>query len=266
MKNTIYLLLVFTFSGILNAQTPMVQNRPCTYYSFPSSSPFTFRMPNQDNLFVDIFPGCGSGNEDNPVFYKVKTTGSSMSFTIISYNCFSGYWGSSDTQLTLWSGTCSGSPSGSGCSAPCNLTAIDCANIHKLPFAANNITFPCSPDTEYFLQFDGVGEAQCTMDITFNPGQFTSVTLPVKPIGDHLPVSIWPNPASQHLLVSYAASQDDVTLSITNMQGVKVYSRLIQSNPAFNQTEIPIEDLPKGPYLFEYRVNGEVQIEKFIKL
>lgn len=157
------LLICVLFPFMLMAQAVVVENTPCTAYSFPAVSPLVFRLPIQNGFSPNNWmPNiCGGGSEDNPAWWKFQPPGNSVTITVEMYNCFN-FGGS---QITVWKQE-----------ANCNsLTAVDC--YFPLGYAAAPYVWTIStvPNSQYFIQFDGVNENQCS----FNVG-FTASALPVE--------------------------------------------------------------------------------------
>lgn len=79
---------------------------------------------------------------------------------------------------------------------------------------------------------------------------------------------IVPNPASDHALVSVAASrQEQVKINVTDLSGRTCFSGIYQVNPGENSIALPIQQLQPGIYLINLSSSsGKIRSIKFVKI
>lgn len=78
--------------------------------------------------------------------------------------------------------------------------------------------------------------------------------------------SIYPNPASNKLIIEWNSSQNgQAQLIISDVIGRTVNKLLISSQEGFNQHTLPLEKLNKGHYLLQLSIDGEIFHAKFSK-
>ncbi len=157
----------------LMAQAVVAENTPCTAYNFPAVSPLVFRLPNQNGISPNNWTTaiCGGNSEDNPAWWKFKPPGNSVTITIEMYSCSN----INGSQIIIWK------ENSNNCN---NLTAVDC----YFPYAWNNTpplayslttpyiwTITTVPNAQYYIQFDGTNETQCSFTVSFN-----AATLPIE--------------------------------------------------------------------------------------
>lgn len=75
---------------------------------------------------------------------------------------------------------------------------------------------------------------------------------------DHL-FSVFPNPASDHMLLSfYATGEKKAAITITDMAGKKVKSFSTMAHPGLNELNINLDELNNGIYFYTYTTDGNV--------
>ncbi len=154
IKNVILLLLLLMSSASLHAQ--LVEGTPCTATCLdPNKNTITGRMPNANGSSPNLNFPCGSGTtEDNPAWWILRPSGTTLTFGITTSNCEAGGCGLG-IQMTLWEGDACGS-----------VTSVDCL-VGTFGF----FTATVSPCKVYYLQLDGLCECVCDVIITYDKNQ-----------------------------------------------------------------------------------------------
>jgi len=77
---------------------------------------------------------------------------------------------------------------------------------------------------------------------------------------------LYPNPVKDHLQIRYESmSEENITVTIINVQGAVVSQLKTISQPGTNDINIPILTLQKGMYLCRLQKGNKIEITKFIK-
>ncbi len=248
------LMMIWTLQSNLLAQLPINnQENPCkAKFINNSSGNLYFRTAVQNFISPNFYLPCGAGTtEDNPVWWKFKTLGNKATFKITTTKCIAG---SADkgTQLTLWT------------AANCNVNPrYD--TCHTFYEGILVVTYSTSPDSLYFWQFDGIGEAQCSFDVMFNPAEFQSIVATNDKQENSLKMKVLNNLSEDKITVLLPIIAQKTEISLFNSQGQKVLSENNFSILDERYIEIPVAHLPKGIYIIEAVLDGKRIVEKFLK-
>ncbi len=150
------LVLFFYFVGLMQLQAQLVEGTPCTATCLdPNKTTITGRQPNQNGSSPNLNLPCGSGtSEDNPAWWILRPSGTTLTFSVTTSNCVAGGCGLG-VQMTLWEGDACGS-----------VTAIDC-----IVGTSGSFTSSVQPCKVYYLQVDGLCECQCNVIVTYDKNQ-----------------------------------------------------------------------------------------------
>lgn len=85
-------------------------------------------------------------------------------------------------------------------------------------------------------------------------------------ISDNTKISIYPNPAINHLLISYKAPMCGIELiEIIDMQGNVLGKHILNIQNGINHENISVTHLPAGLYLLRFQSKNKLETIKFIK-
>ncbi len=92
----------------------------------------------------------------------------------------------------------------------------------------------------------------------YNPG----LPVGVDDIKNSVALSVYPNPAGDYLNVDVHGFSKSCPISIVNIEGVEVYSGLIEHQ----HSTIEVSNLPTGVYVLRLKTESGIQKRKFVKL
>jgi hypothetical protein len=107
--------------------------------------------------------------------------------------------------------------------------------------------------------FHFVFQSAFTNEVIYRKGTFTGLS--VSETHQNLQVTIFPNPGSDFVFVQ--TSKPGFSYRMLDVKGQEIKSEVRVSG---DQTELDIQDLPKGIYFFECNFGGERVVRKMVKL
>jgi hypothetical protein len=147
--------IIFMYFQEVRAQMQLPENTPCAAICLDiNKSTMNGKMPKANNLSVNKYPPCGGNTtEDNPTWFTFIPSGNSVTFDVAASNCIGVCNGLS---LTLWeaNGNCA------------DLKALNCVSG-----TSGKLTTTVVPLNRYYLQLDGLCEAQCDVVLNYDKNQ-----------------------------------------------------------------------------------------------
>ena len=252
MKKSYYLLLFALFSSVVLHAQQWKENSPCSALCIDvKKTSIVGRMPKADSTTVNFNLPCGGGTlEDNPVWWKLRSTSDKITFSVKTSNCVAGKCGVG-VQLFLFEGT--------------TCTNIICLNG---VVGTNGITtVNVKPSMQYYLQLDGLCGCQCDVEITYDKSQIVdescnSTAIENAQIGDSQ-AKIYPNPVEDKFFIEINKAKN-VVLNLYNTQGQLVLSHNEMKQIDENKYEALVSHLPKGIYLLKMKLDSRVGVRKII--
>ena len=93
----------------------------------------------------------------------------------------------------------------------------------------------------------------------------TTAVANVNAAGSQLTVNMFPNPAADHVSVSFEApAKGDASITISNLVGQQVYANSIGSIQA-GSVNIPLGNIASGVYLLTMKCGGQSVTKRFVK-
>ena len=79
------------------------------------------------------------------------------------------------------------------------------------------------------------------------------------PINTELPVTVYPNPATNKLTIKPRLNYQNLKITILTMLGERILTTT-------NQTEIDINSIPSGTYFLQIEIDSKTQTKKLLKI
>ena len=135
------------------------------------------------------------------------------------------------------------------------LTSFDLSSIHTLIFNSGTMTVN---------KRDGNALDFAMADV--QNLNFSNITSSDETPSASGKMSLYPNPAKDHLQISYeSTTEENVSVTIINIQGTVVFQQKTISQTGTNQMNIPIFSLQNGMYLCKFQKGIKIEMTKFIK-
>jgi hypothetical protein len=214
--------------------------------STPYSTPAVFLPSSTENVVVYYHPQLDTFNRPDPTngdsIFRYPIVGSLYSYTYIQASNGMTY------QLTSW-GSVGSTPADSMVEIDSNDYAIDIPNLLG-DFMNVGLPSGVSVDSLVIIPRTALGDTQ-TANL-YTPLVITTPTVSAvaNVNGNTISASVYPNPATDAIFVSYAFAQatgNNTTLNIYNMLGQVVMTQDMGKNQASNMY-LSIANLPSGIY------------------
>jgi hypothetical protein len=153
LKHFFIICLCIMSYGKVAAQ--FVEGTPCTASCLdPLKGTISGTLPNANNQSPNLNLPCGGGtSEDNPVWFIIRPSKDSLTFSFTATNCVGGC--GAGIEMTLWEGDNCGS-----------VTAVNC-----ISGASGKLTSKVTPCKVYYLQLDGLCESRCFVTLNYDNSQ-----------------------------------------------------------------------------------------------